>query len=97
MSKLWQSTENGERFIAFHCAGCGHGHRVRLTGKDPWEWNGSLDKPTIRPSIFVNKGRVCPDVPACHSLVTDGKINFLADCSHALAGKVVDLPDWEDS
>lgn len=30
----------------------------------------------------------------CHSFVTDGKIHFLADCSHALAGTSVDLPDW---
>jgi hypothetical protein len=29
----------------------------------------------------------------CHSYVTDGKIQFLADCSHALAGQTVDLPD----
>lgn len=28
----------------------------------------------------------------CHSFVRDGKIEFLSDCSHALAGKTVDLP-----
>ncbi len=32
----------------------------------------------------------------CHSFVTDGKIAFGEDCSHALKGKTVDLPDWED-
>ncbi len=31
---------------------------------------------------------------SCHSYVTDGKIAFLADCSHALAGKTVEIPDW---
>jgi hypothetical protein len=30
----------------------------------------------------------------CHSFVTDGKIQFLADCSHQLAGKTVPLPDF---
>lgn len=30
----------------------------------------------------------------CHSFVTDGRIQFLADCTHALAGQTVDLPDW---
>lgn len=30
----------------------------------------------------------------CHSYVTDGRINFLADCTHALAGQTVDLPDY---
>ena len=30
----------------------------------------------------------------CHSFVTDGKIQFLSDCTHELAGQTVDLPDW---
>lgn len=31
----------------------------------------------------------------CHSFVTDGQIQFLSDCTHELAGKTVELPDWE--
>ena len=31
----------------------------------------------------------------CHSFVTDGRIQFLRDCSHALAGQTVDLPEWK--
>ena len=27
----------------------------------------------------------------CHSFITDGKIRFLNDCTHKLAGKTVDL------
>lgn len=30
----------------------------------------------------------------CHSFVTDGRIAFLTDCTHSLAGQTVDLPDW---
>lgn len=33
----------------------------------------------------------------CHSFVRDGQIQFLADCSHALAGQTVDLPLMEES
>lgn len=29
----------------------------------------------------------------CHSFVTDGKIQFLSDCSHAKAGMTIDLPE----
>jgi hypothetical protein len=29
----------------------------------------------------------------CHTFVTDGQIQFLSDCSHALAGQTVPLPD----
>jgi Family of unknown function (DUF6527) len=41
-----------------------------------------------------------PDNPApfacivCHSFVRDGAIQFLSDCTHALAGQTVDLPEW---
>jgi len=31
----------------------------------------------------------------CHSYVTDGRIQFLGDCTHALAGQTVDLPAWD--
>lgn len=30
----------------------------------------------------------------CHSFVRDGQIQFLADCTHALAGQTVPLPPW---
>lgn len=33
----------------------------------------------------------------CHSYVTDGRIQFLGDCTHALAGQTVDLPDVEEA
>lgn len=29
----------------------------------------------------------------CHSFVTDGRIQFLSDCTHSLAGQTVDLPE----
>jgi hypothetical protein len=32
----------------------------------------------------------------CHSFVTDGRIKFLADCTHALARQTVDLPEWTE-
>ena len=38
-------------------------------------------------------GKPLPSV--CHSFVTDGRIQFLADSNHALAGQTVDLPEVE--
>ena len=74
-----------------------------------WTWNGSTELPTIRASIMAKSGHYCyhaepgdcwcndPEAPfacyVCHSFVTDGRIEFLADCSHALAGQTVDLPE----
>ena len=47
------------------------------------------------PSVLVTK----PPTPyACHSFVTDGRIQFLTDSTHTLAGQTVPLPAWgEDS
>lgn len=30
----------------------------------------------------------------CHFFLTQGRLQFLADCSHDWAGLTVDLPDW---
>lgn len=29
----------------------------------------------------------------CHSFVRDGKIEFLGDCTHEMAGTTIELPD----
>lgn len=88
----------------FVCPGCGENHRVT----DSWTFNGDTVRPTIRPSILVT-WRANPDAiegfeewrkeRRCHSFVTDGKIAFLSDCTHAHAGETMDLPpmsDWPD-
>lgn len=31
----------------------------------------------------------------CHTFVTDGRIQYLGDCTHALAGQTIDLPAWD--
>lgn len=32
----------------------------------------------------------------CHSFVRAGRIEFLGDCTHALAGQTVPLPPWPE-
>jgi hypothetical protein len=60
--------------------------------------SGHFDRPG---NCWCTFNAARPDSPAsfechlCHSYVTDGKIQFLGDCSHALAGQTVELPDWE--
>ena len=88
-----------ENLVVFHCPGCQYGHNVAVNGAKMengagWQWNGSLDSPTFKPSLLVNKENASYS-PRCHSFVTDGKIQFLNDCTHALAGQTVDVPDWE--
>lgn len=32
----------------------------------------------------------------CHISMTDGRIQFYNDCTHKLAGQVIDMLDWKD-
>jgi hypothetical protein len=77
------------QLFQFFCPGCQSGHTFNST----WTYNGDGDNPTVSPSILVTGGAA----PAyrCHSFIRNGKIEFLADCSHPLAGRTVDLPELE--
>lgn len=77
-----------------------------------WGFNGNHEAPTFTPSVHCRSGHYVDGTPAdqcwlckkgsvacgvCHSFVTDGRIQFLGDCTHALAGQTVDLPDYPRS
>ncbi|PHP68170.1 hypothetical protein CSC94_05835 [Zhengella mangrovi] len=85
--------------LSFHCPGCGWDHDLNISPERPrprWEFNGDLEKPTLKPSInaTVEYPAHRGGLQRCHSFVTDGRIQFLADCTHDLAGFTVDLPRW---
>lgn len=64
----------------FWCGACGTPHW--FDGR--WAWNGDRVRPTVRPSIHVPVG-------PCHLFVEGGRLVYLPDCGHALAGKVVPM------
>lgn len=98
-----------ENTLHFWCPACEDVHGINYA-PGRWTWNGSLDAPTIRPSVAVGGVQWAVGEPShkpkhtkvtkagapilCHSYVTDGQIAFLDDCTHDLAGQTVDLPDW---
>lgn len=81
-------TDDGTMLIFCPGCECGHGYDAR------WQFNGDFEHPTFTPSYVVRSGNALGDT-VCHSFVTDGKIQFLGDCTHALAGQTVDLPDFD--
>lgn len=88
--------------VRFECPGCGDPHVIPTTGDKAWAFNGSMQAPTFSPSILVRWRASDPDDPearaierVCHSFVRDGRIEFLGDCTHHLAGRTVDLPEIE--
>lgn len=91
-----------DELIRFYCPGCRTHHHIQH-GSDMgpnWGWNGSLEKPTFTPSVLVtypgsDAGKDGAPPAVCHSFVTDGRIQYLVDCTHAMAGQTVDLPPLE--
>ena len=79
--------KGGYRFL---CPGCGEEHTYRVgIGEPSWEFNGSLISPTFYPSLIDGRG----SEHVCHFFVTNGHIEFERDCTHALAGKTLVLPE----
>lgn len=92
--------DNRKGYFIFNCLGCKCDHFVNTNPEfgTCWEWNGSLEKPTVSPSILVGANLAILDgsykVKRCHSFIRDGKIQYLNDCDHELAGKTIELPNY---
>lgn len=101
---------DGEPMVSFRCPGCKDIHQIRV-GVWTFNDNLSRPtfSPSVLvhgnqwpkdefPEYYKEShSKVSPgDDTICHSFVTDGKIQFLADCTHDLAGQTVELPAWRD-
>lgn len=89
LSRKLRGVENG---IGYWCPGCDRLHVLWTSagsGHPAWQWDGSLDRPTVVPSVIVktDAGKVC------HHFLTNGVLSYLGDSTHALAGRVLELPD----
>lgn len=96
VSKM-KDADTGNDCLWFWCPGCEGYHMVPVsvgtrrhpgtTHKDKtWLWNGSVDKPTLTPS--VNHPGVC------HFFITDGVVKYCGDSKHGYAGKDYALPKF---
>lgn len=90
--------EKHDEQYMFYCPGCEVGHYVGFS----WEFNNDFEKPTFKPSILVTwpanpeateEFKEWRTERRCHTFITDGKIQFLDDCTHKLKGKTVELPE----
>jgi Family of unknown function (DUF6527) len=103
--KAKEADRNGIRCIRIDCPGCKESHIVTIETPEHWGWgfNGDFEKPTLSPSIMVRSSRskegqiYMEEFTKCHSFVTDGRIQFLSDSAHSLAGQTVDLPEIESA
>lgn len=69
---------------------------IPVEGPKAWQWDRNTDEPTFSPSILVSVNWPAEDgtPQVCHSFVRAGVIEFLGDCTHALNGQHVPLPDF---
>lgn len=94
----------------FYCPGCktlhsftvtpwkrhvDKGSGISIEADGPvWKFNGDLTAPTFEPSLIYHKTETRP---CCHVFVKAGRIEYLHDCTHALAGQTVAMipqKDW---
>jgi hypothetical protein len=98
--------KTSDGMLMFYCQGCEQCHGVN----NRWTFNGDFEQPTFSPSILVrgtvrvtdeeakrimDGEKIEPKKFICHSFVENGKIRFLNDCTHELAGQTVELYEEE--
>jgi hypothetical protein len=97
-ARILSSAEGGT--VAFWCPACDRAHQAGIAPPAAMllKYNGNAQDPTFRPSIWIESdnpnGSKGGPATICHSMVTEGNIEFLSDSTHALAGQTVELPEW---
>lgn len=105
--KVISNPRVGEPDYYFDCLGCKCSHGIWVNthpNGSGWKFNGDIGKPTVTPSILVAypwfkqivngvgvSGTEYKHV--CHTFIKDGKIEYLNDCTHELAGQTIELPE----
>lgn len=97
--------------LAHWCPACESMHAFALDGPNAngarWTWDGNVAAPSFAPSMHIKWGKHADPAfddsrdPArlsgvCHYFLKGGQIQFLGDCTHALKGQTVPLPDLPD-
>ena len=95
-----QDYPDGAQVLLYDCPGCGMLHAVGIKGEGRplWTWNGSLEAPTLTPSVLVTWNWGEANTPhRCHSFVRDGYAEILSDSTNEHAGKTLPIPPWSDA
>jgi Family of unknown function (DUF6527) len=93
----------GEGYVHW-CPACNEAHAFAV-GKPfksgaQWTFNGDVERPTFTPSMNIisnprghKNHQPNQSTEVCHYFLRDGTIQYLGDCTHALRGQTVPLPD----
>lgn len=90
----WFGSPPGAMACCWLCPGCKEIHQITVGGERGWTFTGEREAPTFHPSILTLGTK------RCHSMMSGGKMQFMDDCWHELAGKTVEVPElpeeWRD-
>jgi len=85
--------DDGPTFHEHWCPGCEQTHVIAVVqpfrNGARWTFDGNAEAPTFSPSINIGPGTPLQ----CHYFIRAGQIDFCGDSRHALAGKIVPMPD----
>ena len=85
------------------CPACGDQHlfytQVKTKSGALWSFDNNFEQPTFTPSMVITYPAVKwndKEFPErrCHYILRHGKIVYLGDSTHHLAGRTIDLPDF---
>lgn len=100
--------EDGSPYHLIHCPACGMAHKFdkrwtyngnpekptfRASMLVKWYRMDDFKSVTDGTAKLGPDGRYPGKDIICHSFVTDGRIQYLNDCTHEMAGKTVDLEE----
>lgn len=82
----------------FCCPGCDDVHQIPIKAEAGITWDFDPATVTVSPSIACDYGPLGygGQPRRCHSFIRSGRIEYLTDCTHALAGQTVELPPIPD-
>lgn len=103
MQKAKLNEYQGHKVLIFYCHGCKSNHHVGVSDKNEgpkWGWNGSLESPTLTPSVLNRAGHYVPnqkqppDCEYCKDAEKEGQPTFCSVCHiFVREGKIEYLSD----
>lgn len=106
LSKADSPDEDRGDVYLYWCLGCDQHHQI-IVGPGLWGFNGDQHNPTVDGSVLVHSHKTLinsdlegdaltapenvMDTPLCHSFIRAGRIEYLSDCTHELAGETVPM------
>ncbi len=87
LQPVLSEVDHAPNLFLFWCPGCKYAHHIDTTR---WQFDGDMIKPTVTPSFLLKPGKA-GELPRCHLFVRNGRIQYLRDSTHVLAGMTIDM------